>query len=178
MLLYNVCALFFALIWQFAFLSNEQSDTKLPEGARVPLCTLSFVTLAGSYFFVTRAVRAGGVDVEVDMESFRAPFVPFVPCLGILFTVSCSRNLRLVHGSRSWDIGLATITYFAYGYSHSVGGLTGWKGTLEYSPYAVRTFMASGEDGCATARHSSAKMAMRWVGTHHFLSRVHFITTA
>ena len=111
------------------------------------------MTLVGTYFFVSRAVRAGSVGVEADAESFRAPFVPFVPCLGILFNCFLLSQFE----ARAWCmivgyICIATMAYFAYGYSHSVGGLTGWKGTWEYSPYAVRTFMASGED---RLRHSS-----------------------
>ena len=100
--------------------------------------------LLGTGAFVFRAVAKGhGASPqrheEVAEGLFRAPCVPFVPCLAILFNCFLLSQFE----AQAWLITLGYLvlcvaSYFAYGYSHSVGGRTRWQGAVELSPGAVR----------------------------------------
>ena len=65
-------------------------------------------------------------------RSYRAPFVPFTPCLSILvnwYLLVQMDNLSMVYGL-IWIIA-GVCLYFSYGFWNSVGQQTGWQNTLD-----------------------------------------------
>ena len=134
-----------ALLLQHSYLGTPS----VPQGARAPLVLGAAALLGGLYARVASAVRAGSSRTEADDNSglFRAPCVPLLPCCGILFNCFLLAQFEL----QAWLITLGYVllclaSYASYGYHHSVGGRTRWKGTLEVEPFAVRVPVISGEE--------------------------------
>jgi APA family basic amino acid/polyamine antiporter len=106
------------------------------------LCLVSAITMLlcmlGVHQWCTRCDIFGGQQrrkhgVAVDRGSFRTPFVPFWPCIGIFINWYLFAQLDLtgILGMLGF-LAFSTAYYFLHGIHHSIGNNGGWVAESEF----------------------------------------------
>jgi APA family basic amino acid/polyamine antiporter len=134
----NLLVMFHMACWVVSFLMMRYLHTRWGQMLCLVAALTMLVSMLGVYQWCPKCDNFGGQrrrkrGSTLECGSFRTPFVPFWPCIGIFLNWYLLAQLDL-----SGILGLlgflasSTVYYFLHGIHHSIGNNGGWAAESEF----------------------------------------------